>query len=96
MVNLVRQELSRRDIADLKSYQRYISILQNIIIEAQSSITMLNSFLDPTLSLTPGDRLKLIIDLDKQSREQMGKIQTKIRMFSRLNTACSVLRAKAK
>ena len=73
MVNLVRQELSRRDIADLKAYQRYISILQNIIIEAQSSITMLNSFLDPTLSLTPGDRLKLIIDLDKQSREQMGK-----------------------
>jgi len=96
MVNLVRQELSRRDIADLKSYQRYISILQNIIIEAQSSITMLNSFLDPALSLTPGDRLKLIIDLDKQSREQLGKIQTKIRMFSRLNTACSILRTKAK
>lgn len=92
MIGLLNQQLSRNDIADIKSYKRYISILQNVIIEAQSTITMLNSFLSPDLSMSPGDRLKLILDLDQQSREQMGKIKTKIRMYDRLNTACGILR----
>lgn len=92
MISLLSQQLSRNDISDIKSYKRYISILQNVVIEAQSTISMLNSFLSPNLSMSPGDRLKLILELDQQSREQLGKIQTKIRMYNRLNTACSLLR----
>ena len=92
MVSLLNRELSRSDISDPRSYRRYISILQNVIIEAQGTISMLNSFLSPSISLSPGDRLKLILDLDQKSKEQLGKFQTKIRMYNRLNTACNFLR----
>lgn len=91
MVKLLNKELSRNDIADLDSYRRYISILQNVVVDAQSTISMLNSFLNPSVSMSPGDRIKLILELDKQSREQYATIRTKIQLFDKLNTACRIL-----
>lgn len=91
MISILNKELSRKDITDLNSYARYINTIQSIIIDAQSTISMLNSFLSPALSLSPGERLKLVLELDQQSKEQLAKIQNKVRMFNQLNSACRML-----
>lgn len=87
MVSILNRELSRHDVADLESYARHINRLQRIIIDAQSTIAMLNNALNPAVQMTPGERLKLIVELDKQSREQYQLLEVKLELFNKLNTA---------
>lgn len=87
MVSILNKELSRKDIANLESYTRHINRMQGIILEAQGTITMLNSVLNPAIQMSQGERLKLIVELDKQSKEQYDLMQAKLSLFNQLNDA---------
>lgn len=91
MVNMVNKELTRKDVKNLDLYRKKVETLQNILVEAQSTISLLNSVMSPTIQMSQGERLKIIVDLDKQSQEQYELLRQKAKLYETLERSLRVL-----
>lgn len=91
MVVFVNQELTRKDIANIESYERYINTLHQVLIQSQATISMVNSLLSPSIQMTQGERLTLIMEIDKQGQEAESRMRLGRRMFNNINKAHNML-----
>lgn len=91
MVVLINKELGRKDIANIDSYTQYINSLDDILVQSQSLIAMVNSLLSPSVQMTQGERLSLIMELDKQSLEAEARMRLHRQAFRDINRTYQML-----
>lgn len=91
MVVFINKELGRKDIANMEHYTKYINSLDGILMQSQSLISMVNVLLNPTTSMTQGERLSIIMELDKQSQEAESRMRLHRRSFDNFNKTYKML-----
>lgn len=92
MVVFVNKELSRKDISSIESYKNYIVQLKEILVQSQATVSMVNSLLSSAIQMTQGERLALIMEIDKQGQESEARLRHNRRMFNSLNKAHNMLK----
>lgn len=85
MIKTINDQLSRQDINDIRGYKKHVESLQNLLAQTNSTIRMVQTLLSPTVQMTQGERLNLIIDLEKQTKEQEQQMRVKINLYNKMN-----------
>lgn len=87
MLKLSATECSRSDVYTSEGYAAYTKVLNEIMDESVTSFDLLRTVISPEMKMTDGERLKIIIDLDKKLREQQDKLLDERSRFNTVNDA---------
>lgn len=87
MLKLSATECSRSDVYTPGGYAAYTKVLNEIMDESITSFDLLRTVISPDMKMTDGERLKIIIDLDKKLREQQDRLLDERSRFNTVNDA---------
>lgn len=85
LAKAVSLEFARKDIQSPKIYASYCSMLKGVIDENIAYIEMMKVAISSSEKMTPGERMNLILEIDKQTKNVITKFQYKKRKFEDYN-----------
>ena len=94
IVKLAAEETRRRDYADVKMYLRYTDRVKEILEESQGIFSLAKSIVTPTAKMTDGERLQMLSELNKQTKEFYSKLQLNKERFETYNNAMKKLKRR--
>ena len=96
MVSDISRELKRKDGASLKMFANYCSRLNSIIAENNAYIELLKTTLSSYEKMTSGERLRLIMDLDTETKKLYRAFYQEKRTYDNYNKSYRILSNMAK
>lgn len=93
MLSMAAQECSRKDFYSQKTYTQYTKRINDVMDESVINFDLLRSIISTSLSMTDGERLKIILDLDTKLKDSQDKLLDERRRFNTVNDAIKRLAA---
>lgn len=88
MLEIAAKECGRSDIyISGEAYQEYTKVLNKIMDESVLSFDLLRTIISPSVQMTDGERVKIIVDLDSKLRENRDKLLDERARFNTVNDA---------
>ena len=87
IVKFCSDEFNRKDYSNPKMFARYSSKLSEILEESQNIFSMAKMILTPSVQMTDGERMHMLNDLNKQTKECYSKLINSKRKFNIYNSA---------
>lgn len=87
IVKFCSQEFVRKDFSNPKMFARYSSQLSEILKDGQGLFSMAKMILTPSVQMTDGERLQLLNDLNKQTKDCYTRLLNSKRRFDTFNSA---------
>lgn len=87
IVKFCSQEFSRTDFSNPKMFAKYSAKLSEILEEGQNIFSMAKMILTPSVQMTDGERIQMLNDLNKQTKECYSKLQNSKHRFDTFNSA---------
>lgn len=94
IVKLAADETTRRDYANVKMYMRYTDRVKEILEESQGIFSLAQSIVTPSAKMTDGERLQMLSELNKQTKEFYSKLQLNKSRFETYNNAMKKLKKR--
>lgn len=93
MLSMAAAECSRKDYYSSETYNQYTKRINEIMDESVISFDLLRSVISSSVSMTDGERLKIILDLDTKLKDSQAKLLDERRRFNTVNDAIKRLAA---
>jgi len=93
MLKLSGEECTRTDIYATDAYGAYTKQLNSIIEQSMISYELLNTILTPTIKMNDGERISIILELDKRLTESLAQLYDERRRFNQINVAIKRIQA---
>lgn len=93
MLSMAAKECSRKDYYNPKVYNEYTKRVDEIMNESIVNFDLLRSIISPSVSMTDGERLKIILDLDTKLKESQNRLLDERKRFNTVNDAIKRLSA---
>lgn len=75
MLELAAKECTRSDVfTGQEAYGEYTNVLNKIMEESVLSFDLIRTIISPSVSMTDGERIKIIVDLDNKLKENRDKM----------------------
>ena len=88
MLELAAKECTRSDVfIGQEAYKEYTNVLNKIMEESLLSFDLLRTIVSPSVSMTDGERIKIIVDLDNKLKESRNKMLDERGRFNTVNDA---------
>lgn len=88
MLELAAKECTRSDVfIGQEAYGEYTNVLNKIMEESLLSFDLLRTIVSPSVSMTDGERIKIIVDLDNKLKESRNKMLDERGRFNTVNDA---------
>ena len=94
IVKLAADETTRKDYANVKMYMRYTDRVKEILEESQGIFSLAQSIVTPSAKMTDGERLQMLSELNKQTKEFYSKLQLNKSRFETYNNAMKKLKKR--
>ena len=70
-----------------EAYGEYTNVLNKIMEESVLSFDLIRTIISPSVSMTDGERIKIIVDLDNKLKENRDKMLDERARFNTVNDA---------
>ena len=88
MLELAAKECTRSDVfTGQEAYGEYTNVLNKIMEESVLSFDLIRTIISPSVSMTDGERIKIIVDLDNKLKENRDKMLDERARFNTVNDA---------
>lgn len=88
MLELAAKECTRSDVfIGQEAYGEYTNVLNKIMEESVISFDLLRTIISASVSMTDGERIKIIVDLDNKLKENRNKMLDERGRFNTVNDA---------
>ena len=88
MLELEAKECTRSDVfTGQEAYGEYTNVLNKIMEESVLSFDLIRTIISPSVSMTDGERIKIIVDLDNKLKENRDKMLDERARFNTVNDA---------
>ena len=88
MFELEAKECTRSDVfTGQEAYGEYTNVLNKIMEESVLSFDLIRTIISPSVSMTDGERIKIIVDLDNKLKENRDKMLDERARFNTVNDA---------
>lgn len=87
MLKLSAVECTRKDIYTPEAYEEYKKVLNHIMDENIVSFDLLRDVISTSASMTDGERLKIIMELDDKTKDGWNKLLDERSRFNTVNDA---------
>lgn len=85
---LAAKECTRSDVfTGQEAYGEYTNVLNKIMEESVLSFDLIRTIISPSVSMTDGERIKIIVDLDNKLKENRDKMLDERARFNTVNDA---------
>ena len=75
------------ELAAKEAYGEYTNVLNKIMEESVLSFDLIRTIISPSVSMTDGERIKIIVDLDNKLKENRDKMLDERARFNTVNDA---------
>lgn len=93
MLSMAAAECSRKDYYSPETYTQYTKRINELMDESVVNFDLLRSIISTSVSMTDGERLKIILDLDTKLKDSQAKLLDERRRFNTVNDAIKRLAA---
>lgn len=94
IVKMAADETTRRDYANMEMYMKYTDRVKEILEESQGIFSLAKSIVTPSVKMTDGERLQMLADLNRQTKEFYSKLQLNKSRFETYNNAMKKLKRR--
>ena len=82
-----RDILTKSLFTGQEAYGEYTNVLNKIMEESVLSFDLIRTIISPSVSMTDGERIKIIVDLDNKLKENRDKMLDERARFNTVNDA---------
>ena len=93
-MKMAADETTRRDYANMGMYMKYTDRVKEILEESQGIFSLAKSIVTPSVKMTDGERLQMLADLNRQTKEFYSKLQLNKSRFETYNNAMKKLKRR--
>lgn len=94
IIKLAADETRRKDYASAEMYAKYVARIQEIMEESNGIFNLAKTIVTPSAKMTDGERLQILSDLNKQTKEFYSKLQMNKSKFDLYNKQMKRLKKK--